>query len=99
MGVCRALEIERDQASHRVAFAASRLSDVLGFMSLSGSHDASRISGFVMFRAAGAFGTVFSGVGLGGYLTCLIIMPWSHWLVPLCPAFYNTVASINPAAR
>jgi len=47
---------------------------MLGFMRLSGSHDASRISAFVVLRAAGAFGTVFSGIGLGGYLVYLLLM-------------------------
>ena len=52
-----------------VAFLAARLFHAIGFMSLAGSHTGGEGPGiFVAFRARGAFGTVFSGVGVGGYL-------------------------------
>lgn len=54
-------------------FGAARVCHAIGFMSLSGSHgpvEGKRL--FLVLRAVGAFGTVLSGAGLGGYLLYLI---------------------------
>lgn len=51
-----------------VVFAAARVSHALGFMSLDGSHNTDGNKLFLILRAGGAFGSVFAGIGLGGYL-------------------------------
>ena len=49
-------------------FAVARLLHAIGFMSLSGSHDpGAKNKFFLISRSLGAFGTAFSGLGLGGY--------------------------------
>lgn len=54
-------------------FGAARLSHAIGFSSLAGSHDATRPSLFVAFRALGAFGTAASGMGAAIYLILLLL--------------------------
>lgn len=52
-------------------FAAARVSHMLGFMSLAGSHNPGQNPLFVVLRASGAFATAFAGIGLAGYLAYL----------------------------
>ena len=56
------------------AFAVARLSHVIGFSTLGGSHDPNAGGPWVMFRALGAFGTIGSGVGLAGYLVYFLYL-------------------------
>lgn len=56
------------------AFLTARLLHIIGFMSLSGSHAPGENWVFAGARAVGALGTAFSGIGLGGYLTYILVM-------------------------
>ena len=55
-------------------FIFARLSHVLAFSSLAGSHGADGSKLFTLARIIGAFGTFLTGVGLGGYLLYLLCM-------------------------
>ncbi|MEO1475240.1 MAG: MAPEG family protein [Pseudomonadota bacterium] len=55
------------------AFGVARLLHAIGFSSLDGSHNPeAKNKFFLMARAIGAFGTAFSGLGLGGYALYLM---------------------------
>lgn len=49
-------------------FVLARFLHVIGFSSLAGSHIAEGNKAFQIARAAGAFGTFFTGIGLGIFL-------------------------------
>ncbi|MEM6898939.1 MAG: MAPEG family protein [Pseudomonadota bacterium] len=54
-------------------FGAARLLHVIGFSSLNGSHNPNaKNKAFIAARAMGAFGTAFSGLGLGAYALYLM---------------------------
>lgn len=56
-------------AGFGIIFVVARLSHALGFASLAGSHVGEKGSkAFPVMRAAGAFGTFFTGIGLGLFL-------------------------------
>ena len=53
-------------AGFGLAFVVARFSHAIGFSSLAGSHVGAQGSkAFVIMRAMGAFGTFFTGIGLG----------------------------------
>ena len=56
-----------------IVFAVARVGHALAFSSLSGSHGAEGSKIYTAFRGVGAMGTVFGGIGLGGYLAYLIL--------------------------
>jgi len=51
-----------------MVFALARISHALGFSSLDGTHNLDGNKAFVALRMAGATGTGWGGLGLGGYL-------------------------------
>ncbi|MEM7661261.1 MAG: MAPEG family protein [Pseudomonadota bacterium] len=56
-----------------VVFGVARLLHAIGFSSLDGSHNPNaKNKVFIAARAMGAFGTAFSGLGLGGYALYLM---------------------------
>lgn len=55
-------------------FIFARLSHILAFSSLSGSHGGGGSKIFVRARMIGAFGTLLSSLGLGAYLLYLIYL-------------------------
>lgn len=55
-------------------FVFARLSHALAFSSLTGSHGGEGSKIFTLARVIGAFGTLLSGVGLGGYLLYLLYL-------------------------
>ena len=56
-------------AGFGLAFVVARFSHAIGFSSLAGSHVGAQGSkAFVIMRAMGAFGTFFTGIGLGLFL-------------------------------
>ncbi|MEL7128463.1 MAG: MAPEG family protein [Pseudomonadota bacterium] len=56
-----------------ITFAAARILHAIGFMSLSGSHTpGAETKFFLIARSSGAFGTAFSGLGVGAYALFLL---------------------------
>ncbi|QLC25102.1 MAPEG family protein [Parasphingopyxis algicola] len=53
-------------------FLAARFFHILAFGSLTGSHGDKGSTFFIAARIAGAMGTGFSGIGLGGYLLFML---------------------------
>ncbi|MGP1283824.1 MAG: MAPEG family protein [Parasphingopyxis sp.] len=53
-------------------FLAARFFHILAFGSLTGSHGDEGSKFFIAARVAGAVGTGFSGIGLGGYLLYML---------------------------